>query len=145
VGAALVGIALSIKPLSKNVGVIMLASVGVFGLATAVFGLSRDYTLSLAMLGVLGAADMISVFVRGSLVQLRTPNEMRGRVQAISGLAIGASNELGEMESGIAAALLGATGAVVLGGVGAVAVTLIWAVAFPEIRKAYDFHSEQRV
>lgn len=145
VGAAVVGIALSIKPLSKNVGVIMLASVGVFGLATAVFGLSRDYTLSLAMLAVLGAADMISVFVRGSLVQLRTPNEMRGRVQAISGLAIGASNELGEMESGIAAALLGATGAVVLGGLGAVAVTLIWAVIFPEIRKAYDFHSEQRV
>ncbi len=144
VGAAIIGVALSIRPLQKNVGVIMLASVAVYGVATAVFGISRDFYLSLAMLAILGAADMISVFVRNSLVQLRTPDGMRGRVQAISSLAIGASNELGEMESGLAAAVVGATGAVVLGGVGAVAITLIWAVIFPEIRRAYDFHTEQK-
>ena len=142
VGAALLGLILSVRPLQKRVGVTMLGAVAVFGLATAVFGLSRNYYLSLAMLGILGAADMISMFVRGSLVQLHTPDAMRGRVQAISGLAIGASNELGEMESGIAAALLGATGAVVLGGIGAVVITVIWAVIFPQIRRADGFHSQ---
>jgi MFS family permease len=145
VGAAVLGIFLSVRPLEKNVGVVMLASVAVFGLATAVFGISTNYLLSLSMLALLGAADMVSVFIRGSLIQLRTPDEMRGRVAAISGLAIGASNELGEMESGIAAAFLGATGAVVMGGLGAVAVTILWAVIFPDIRRAYSFHDKQKV
>jgi hypothetical protein len=144
-GAAIVGIALSVRPLERHVGVIMLGAVAVFGVATAIFGISTSFYLSLAMLAILGAADMISVFVRNSLVQLRTPNEMRGRVAAISGLAIGASNELGEMESGIAAALLGVTGAVVFGGVGAVVVTVIWAVIFPDIRRANSFHDKPRV
>jgi MFS family permease len=143
VGAALVGLVLSARPLQRHVGVTMLASVAVFGLATAGFGLSRHYGLSLGLLAVLGGADMVSMFVRGSLTQLHTPDAMRGRVSAISGLAIGASNELGEMESGIAAAMLGATGAVVLGGIGAVVVTVIWAVIFPEIRRAYSFHPEE--
>lgn len=143
VGAAVTGVFLSFRPLSRHVGVTMLGAVAVFGLATAAFGVSRHYPLSLALLAVLGAADMLSMFVRGSLVQLHTPDAMRGRVSAISGLAIGASNELGEMESGLAAAFLGATGAVVLGGLGAVAVTLIWAVIFPQIRHADRFIPEE--
>ena len=139
VGAVLMGLLLSVKPLQRRVGVVMLAAVALFGVATAVFGLSRWYPLSLAMLGVLGAADMISVFVRGSLVQLLTPDAMRGRVSAISGLAISASNELGEFETGFAASLLGPVGAVVVGGIGAVVITLAWGVLFPEIRRADTF------
>ena len=96
----------------------------------------------------LGAADMASVFIRNSLVQLNTPDTMRGRVSAINGLAISASNELGELQSGLAAGLLGAVGAVAFGGVGAIIVTAIWAVIFPELRKARTFaptflHSDQ--
>ena len=139
VGAAVTGLLLSVRPLRDNVGVKMLLGVAIFGAATVVFGLSRDYALSLGALVVLGAADMISMFVRGSLVQLNTPDDKRGRVSAISGLAIGASNELGEMESGLAAALLGATGAVVFGGAAAIVITAIWAWAFPEIRRARRF------
>jgi hypothetical protein len=88
---------------------------------------------------VLGAADMISVFIRNSLVQLNTPDTMRGRVSAISGLAISASNELGELESGLLAGLIGPVGAVVLGGAGAIGVTALWAWIFPELRKARTF------
>ncbi|WP_241127000.1 MFS transporter [Novosphingobium terrae] len=145
VGASLMGIVLTARPISQNVGVKMLVAVGVFGAITVAFGLSTNYFLSLGLLAVLGAADMISVFVRSTLVQLHTPDEMRGRLSAISGLAISASNELGEMESGLAAALLGATGAVVMGGIGAMAITVLWAVFFPQIRRARTFspHLEQ--
>lgn len=139
VGAGLVALWLAIKPIERNVGVKMLVAVGVYGLATAVFGFSRELFASLAVLVVLGAADMISVFVRNSLVQLNTPDAMRGRVSAISGLAISASNELGELQSGVAAAILGATGAVVFGGVGALLVTIVWAFAFPELKNARTF------
>jgi MFS family permease len=138
-GAAATGLWLSLRPLTRNVGVKMLWCVALFGAATVVFGISRNYALTLVALVVLGAADMISMFVRGTLVQLHTPDDKRGRVSAISGLAISASNELGEMESGLAAALLGATGAVVFGGVAAIVVTGIWAWAFPEIRRARSF------
>jgi MFS family permease len=144
VGAALVAIVLSWKPIARNVGTKMLLGVAGFGLATIGFGLSRSFALSLAMLGLLGAADMVSVYIRSSLVQLNTPDPMRGRVSAISGLAISASNELGEMQSGVAAALLGATGAVVFGGVGAIVVTLLWAVLFPELRNARTFAPQYR-
>lgn len=139
VGASLVAALLSWRPLENNVGVKMLWSVAVFGVATVVFALSRDFTLSLIALGCLGAADMISVFVRNSLVQLNTPDNKRGRVSAISGLAVSASNELGELESGLVAGLIGATGAVVLGGAGAVVVTGLWAWLFPELRQAKTF------
>ena len=139
VGAALVAAWLSWRPLESNVGVKMLWAVVAFGAATVVFAISRSFALSLAMLGLLGAADMISVFVRNSLVQLNTPDTMRGRVSAISGLAISASNELGEFRAGLMGGLLGATGAVALGGVGAIVVTAIWAVIFPELRKARTF------
>lgn len=139
VGAVVVGLFLSFRPIERNVGVKMLWSVVVFGVLTILFGVSRNYLLSLALLVLLGAADMVSMFVRGSLIQLNTPNAMRGRVSSISGVAISASNELGEMQSGIAAGLLGATGAVVFGGAAAVAVTVAWAVIFPELRKSRTF------
>jgi MFS family permease len=138
-GAALVAAWFSFRPLEHNVGVKMLWAVVAFGAATIGFALSRNLALSLALLAGLGAADMISVFIRNSLVQLNTPDPMRGRVSAISGLAISASNELGELQSGLAAALLGATAAVAFGGAGAIIVTAIWAVIFPELRKARTF------
>jgi MFS family permease len=143
-GAAVVALWLSWRPLSRNVGTKMLWAVVAYGAATIAFGLSRDFLLSLGVLAFLGAADMVSVFVRSSLVQLNTPDEMRGRVSAISGLAVSASNELGEMQSGIAAALLGATGAVVFGGVGAIFITGLWAYLFPEIRHARTFAPQYR-
>jgi MFS family permease len=142
VGAVLVGLWLSWRPIEQNVGVKMLWAVVVFGVATIVFAVSRDFGLSLGALALLGAADMVSVFVRNSLVQLNTPDVMRGRVSSISGLAISASNELGEMQSGLAAAILGATGAVVFGGAGAIVITGIWAWLFPELRRARTFSSQ---
>lgn len=144
VGAALVALLLSFRPLETNVGVKMLVAVAVYGAATIGFGVSRWLPLSLLFLFVLGAADMVSVFVRGSLVQLNTPDDKRGRVSAISGVAISASNELGEMQSGLAAALLGATGAVVFGGVAAIFITVIWAVLFPELPRARTFAPQFR-
>lgn len=144
VGAAIVAVGLSIRPLARNVGVKMLLAVAGFGAMTIAFGLSRDFVLSLLCLALLGAADMISVFIRSSLVQLNTPDNVRGRVSAISGLAISASNELGEMQSGLAAALLGATGAVVFGGGAAIIVTVLWALLFPEIRRARTFAPQHR-
>jgi MFS family permease len=139
VGASLVAALLSWRPLEHNVGVKMLWSVAAFGVATVVFAVSRDFMVSLIALACLGAADMISVFVRNSLVQLNTPDNKRGRVSAISGLAVSASNELGELESGLVAGLIGATGAVVLGGAGAVVITALWAWLFPELRQAKTF------
>lgn len=144
IGAALVALILSVRPLENNVGVKMLWAVVVFGAATIGFGLSRNFLLSMGFLALLGAADMVSVFIRNSLVQLNTPDAMRGRVSAISGLTISASNELGEMQSGTAAAILGATGAVVFGGVGAIFVTAIWAWIFPELRRAKTFAAQYR-
>jgi len=139
VGAALVALWFSWRPLRNDVGMKMLAAVGVFGGTTALFGFSTVMPLSLAALAVMGAADMLSVYVRSSLIQLHTPDSMRGRVSAVSGLAISASNELGEMQSGLAAAFLGPVGAVVVGGVGAVAVAFGWAYIFPELRNARTF------
>jgi MFS family permease len=139
VGATLTAIVFSIHPLRTNVGIKMLAAVVVFGMATVVFGLSGNYFLSLAMLALLGAADMFSVYIRQSLIQLHTPDEMRGRVAAASTLAISASNELGEARSGFVAALIGPIAATVAGGVAAIGVTLLWAWWFPELRRARSF------
>ncbi|MGI4877008.1 MAG: MFS transporter [Janthinobacterium lividum] len=139
VGAAVTALLLTTRPLARHVGVKMFACVGLFGLSTVVFGLSRNLYLSLGALTVLGAADMISVYVRTSLIQLHTPDAMRGRVSAVSGLFISASNELGEFESGLTAAWFGPVEAVVLGGIGAVAVTVIWAWRFPALRRADRF------
>lgn len=138
-GGAVVALWLAWRPIHNNVGLKMLLGVGVFGVATIVFGLSRSLPLSLGALALLGAADMLSVYVRSSLVQLHTPDTMRGRVSAVSGLAISASNELGELESGLLAALLGPIGAVVVGGAGAVVVTGLYAYYFPELRRARTF------
>ena len=138
-GATLTAIFFSFRPLKTDVGVKMLASVVVFGAATAIFGASTSFWLSLAMLTLLGAADMFSVYIRQSLIQLHTPDEMRGRVSAVSTLAISASNELGETRSGFTAALMGPITATVAGGIAAVGVTLAWAFIFPELRKARTF------
>jgi MFS family permease len=120
----------------RKAGVVMFAGVGVFGAATLVFALSTSLALSVAALVVLGGADMLSVYVRQTLIQVVTPDAMRGRVAAVSGVFIGASNELGEFESGLVARLIGPIGAAVFGGVGAMIVTGVWAKLFPELRKA---------
>ena len=142
-GASSVALYLAFRPLERKVGMKMLYAVAAFGALTIAFGFSRSFLLSLAILAMMGAVDMISVFIRSSLVQLFTPDDKRGRVSAISGLAISASNELGEMQSGIAAAILGATGAVVFGGAGAILVTLVWAWYFPELRRANSFEPQE--
>ena len=139
IGAAATAIWFSFRPMHSDVGVKMLAAVIVFALAVLVFGLSTSFPLSLAALIVAGGADMVSVYVRSSLIQLHTPDAMRGRVSAVSQLTISASNELGEAESGLLASLLGPVGAVVFGGVGAIVVTLLWARLFPELRLAKTF------
>lgn len=138
-GAALVALWLSFRPVEHNVGVKMLWAVVVFGAATIGFGFSTELWLSLVMLFVLGAADMVSVFIRSTLVQLHTPDSMRGRVSSVSGLAVSASNELGEMRAGVFAAVMGSVGAVVIGGAGAIIITALWSWLFPELRKAKTF------
>lgn len=135
VGAAVMSVWLTIYPLKRYAGLKMFGCVGVFGLAVIVFGLSENFYLSLAALIVMGATDMVSVNVRHSLTQLATPDHMRGRVSAVSMLFIGASNELGEFESGLTAFWWGAVRAVVVGGVGTLAVTGLWAYWFPELRR----------
>jgi MFS family permease len=139
VGATLTAGFFSIRPLKRNVGLKMLAAVGVFGAATIVFGFSRWMPLSLACLALLGAADMFSVYVRQSLIQLYTPDAMRGRVGAVSLLFISASNELGEAESGFLGALIGPVASVIAGGIGAIAVVFLWGWLFPELRLAKSF------
>ena len=138
-GATLTAAFFAFRPLKTEVGLKMLVAVAVFGGATIVFGFSRWMPLSLACLALLGAADMFSVYVRQSLIQLYTPDEMRGRVGAVSSLFISASNELGEAESGFLGALIGPVVAVIAGGVGAILVVVIWAWKFPELRLARSF------
>ncbi|MEO6248363.1 MAG: MFS transporter [Sphingomicrobium sp.] len=138
-GATLTAAWFTFRPMKTNVGVKMLWAVALFGAATVVFGLSTSMPLSLVSLVVLGAADMFSVNIRQSLVQLHTPDEKRGRVGAVSSLFISASNELGEAESGMLAALIGPVVAVVVGGIGAVVVVAVWAWKFPELRLAKSF------
>jgi MFS family permease len=133
-GAFAMALLLAFRPIRQKAGVRMLVCVALFGAATVVFGLSRSVWLSLGALVVTGAADMVSVVIRSSILQLATPVEMRGRVSAVNSLFLGASNELGEFESGVTAQWLGAVRAVVLGGIGSMLVTGIWAVSFPKLR-----------
>ncbi|MBM3117004.1 MFS transporter [Jeongeupia naejangsanensis] len=140
VGAIATSIWLAHFPLKQRVGRTMFIAVTVFGAATIVFGLSTQFWLSLAALVVLGVADMISMVIRGTFVQLETPDTMRGRVSAVNGLFIGASNQLGEFESGVTAALLGPMLAVVLGGVGTLAVVVIWMRLFPTLAQRDTLH-----
>jgi MFS family permease len=136
IGGVALAVWLGSRPIRRHAGLKMFLGVAGFGMATVVFALSRSLTLSVIALALLGAFDMISVFVRQSLIQLATPNEMRGRVGAVSYLFIGASNELGEFESGVVARFLGPVGACLFGGVGSLAVTGLWAAIFPSLRKA---------
>jgi MFS family permease len=135
VGAVAVGLVLAHRSLGRHAGRTMFAAVGLFGIATIVFGMSHSFLLSLAAFVVLGASDMVSVFVRQNLVQRSTPDEMRGRVNGVNFLFIGASNELGEMESGATAAWFGSVEAVVLGGFGTLAVMALWLWMFPQLRR----------
>jgi MFS family permease len=134
VGAAVMAFGLTQRPLARRAGIRMLFCVALFGLMTIVFGLSRTFSLSLVALALLGAADMVSVVVRQTLVQINTPDEKRGRVSAVNSLFIGASNQLGEFESGVTAAWLGVVPAVVLGGVGTLAIVVLWIWLFPSLR-----------
>jgi MFS family permease len=135
VGAAVTALAIAYLPLRRRAGLTMLTCVFVFGIATIVFGLSRTFAISLGALLVLGAADMVSIVVRSTLIQMRTPDAMRGRVSAVNMVFVGASNELGEFESGVTAAWLGPELAVLVGGVGTCVVVVLWAVLFPQLRK----------
>jgi MFS family permease len=135
IGAVAMSLLLARFPLQHRVGMKMLFAVAIFGAATIVFAFSTNIALSVLMLVVLGASDTVSVVVRSSLVQLLTPDHMRGRVNAVNSLFIGTSNQLGEFESGIVAGLIGPIAAVAFGGIGTIAIVLIWAGLFPALRK----------
>ncbi len=135
VGAAVMAILLAYRPLRRKVGKVMLFCVGGFGLFTIVFGLSHSLALSMISLVLVGACDMVSVFIRGTLVQIATPDSVRGRVNAVEMIFIGASNEFGEFESGITAQWFGTIPAIIIGGVGTLAIVTLWAWLFPELRK----------
>jgi MFS family permease len=139
IGAAIVAIALAGRPITRHVGVKMFAGVAIFGLATVVFGLSHEFFVSLAALVVIGASDMVSVYIRHMLVQLETPDGIRGRVSAVNAVFIGASNELGEFESGVTAAWWGLKPAVVVGGIASVAIAGLWMRWFPALRRIDQF------
>ncbi len=140
VGALSMSIWLAHRPLQRNVGHVMFGAVALFGVATIVFGLSHRIALSVPALVVLGACDMISVVIRQAFVQLQTPDAMRGRVGAVNSVFIGASNQLGEFESGATAALFGAAPSVIIGGLGTLLVVAIWMRGFPELARVDKLH-----
>jgi MFS family permease len=149
VGASLMALLLANRPIRRRAGAIMLWCVAGFGAATVVFAYSRSVLISLGALVLVGATDMVSVVVRGTLVQTTTPDEMRGRVNSVEMMFIGASNQLGQFESGLTAQWFGTVPAVALGGIGALLVTGLWAWVFPELRRAelrthHDEPSEER-
>lgn len=144
IGAAIIALILAINPLRRNVGFAMFAAVILFGASIIGFGLSRTFLLSVFFLSVSGAADMISVYVRSSLIQIATPDEMRGRVTAVSMIFISASNELGEFETGLVARILGPVKAVVFGGIGAIIVAFIWMGLFKPLREADGFENADK-
>ena len=144
-GALAMSVVLTRPPVERGAGPAFFASVFVYGTATIVFGVSTGLGLSLAALGVLGASDLLSVVIRQSLVQIRTPDEMRGRVSAVHSLFTGTSNQLGEFESGLLAALFGAVPAVLIGGIGTIVMAALWMYRFPELRRfeLADAHSSE--
>jgi MFS family permease len=142
IGALIMSLTLARFPLRRNAGRLMLIAVGIYGVATIVFGASTSIPLSLIALMIIGASDNVSVVVRASILQLATPSEMRGRVSAINWLFLGASNELGEFESGLVAQWLGAVRAVIFGGIASVMVTSLWAVFFPRLRRVNALTAE---
>ena len=142
-GAGIMAIAIAHRPLKNRAGATMLWCVAGFGLCTVIFGMSRSFAISLAALFLVGATDMVSVIVRATLIQVKTPDEMRGRVNAVDMIFIGASNELGQFESGITAQWFGAVPAVILGGIGAIVVTALWAWMFPQLRRVNELTMEK--
>jgi len=142
IGALTMSLVMARFPIGRKAGARMFICVAIFGVATVIFGLSKSLWLSLAALAISGAADMISVIIRGSLLQLATPPEMRGRVSAVNSLFIGASNELGEFESGLTAQLWGAVRATVFGGMASLAVAGSWAALFPKLRRTDQLSAE---
>ncbi len=144
IGGGLMALALSMRPIHRDAGFWMLCAVAVYGAATVVFAVSNWVWVSMLALALLGAADSVSVFVRQSLVQILTPDPMRGRVSAVSSLFISASNELGEFESGVAARILGPIGAAIFGGVGSVVLTGLWAHMFPSLRRAHLYVQDSK-
>ena len=144
VGALTTAVWLAHHPIQRRAGRKMFAAIALFGVCTIVFGVSRSFALSLVVLAVLGAADMINVVVRMSLVQLRTPDEVRGRVSAVNSMFIGASNQLGEFESGVTAAWFGTVPSVVLGGIGTLVVTWLWMRWFRELADVDSLASEEK-
>jgi MFS family permease len=141
-GALITSISMAFRPIRRRAGKKMFIGVALFGLGTIAFGVSRSIPLSVLALMLVGGADMISVVIRSSLLQLATPPEMRGRVSAVNSLFLGASNELGEFESGLTAQWWGAVRAVVIGGVGSLAVTGLWSIFFPSLRRADTLTAE---
>ncbi|WP_439501678.1 MFS transporter [Aminobacter ciceronei] len=135
VGAIIVAVWLAGHPIRDHAGKVMFVFVALFGVATAIFGISTIPWVSISALALLGATDMVSVYIRETLIQLWTPDHVRGRVNAVNGVFVGASNELGEFRAGTMAALIGTAPAVVFGGIGAIAVAGIWAWTFPALRK----------
>lgn len=142
VGAVTMSLIMARHPLRRHAGRWLFICVAIFGAATVIFGMSHSLWLSLGSLAIAGAADTISVIIRGSLLQLATPPEMRGRVSAVNSLFIGASNELGEFESGLTAQWWGAVRATVIGGLGSLIVAAVWAGIFPQLRKADELTAE---
>ncbi len=139
IGAGIVAVTLSFRPVQRHVGRTLLTVVAIFGIGTIVLGLSRNYAVAFISIMVLAGADAVSMFIRFTIVPLATPEDMRGRVLALENVFIGASNELGAFESGVTAALLGLTGAIVFGGVGTLVVVGVWAVLFPALRDVDRF------
>lgn len=135
IGALTMALYFTQRPIKKRAGVTLLTAVGIFGLATIGFALSHTLWVSMVMLALCGVADMVSVVIRRVIIQLATPDEMRGRVGAVESVFIGASNELGEFESGVTAAWFGTIPAAVLGGIGTIAIVLLWSWLFPQLRK----------
>lgn len=146
VGAGLTAVLLAFRPIERRVGIYMFLGVAAFGVSTVVFGLTTNFWVALIALIVLGAGDMVSVFIRTMLVQLETPDEIRGRVSAVNAVFIGASNELGEFESGLTAAWIGLVPAIVAGGALTLAVAALWArYFFPQLWRVSSFEQlEQR-
>lgn len=144
VGALITSIALARYPIERHIGRKMFAVVGLYGITTIVFGLSTSFPVSLLALAVLGAADAVSIVIRFSLVQIETPDEKRGRVSAINYLFVGSSNTLGEFESGLVAAWLGAVPSVVIGGLGSLLVASLWMMLFPDLRRIDRYEPADR-
>jgi MFS family permease len=141
VGALVTALYLTSRPIRDHVGIVMLVATFIFGLATIVFAFSTVVWLSMAMLVIMGGTDMVSVYVRQTLVQLKTPDQLRGRVNSAATVVTGASNEIGGFRAGMVAALITVVPAVVIGGLGTMAIAVLWARAFPELRKVRHLHS----